>query len=571
MKTKGPHTHAEATITCTQQAAKAATDEQNLERDNSTSFIQYVLILLSNLLQLLTEKDKSIAEKDKTIAELESKVKTLTEENAKLTEKVNEPVKTSENSSIPPSKNRYPKKKPPKLDENGNPIKGTPGAKKGHKAHPRKKIIIKDSTTDPEILDKDANTVPIKEETIEPESTECSKCGTQMRRCPSKDKIDGQFEFIPNPIQFKKYHSNAYRCPNCKNTHFGPKPEILGSGKFGPMLISVLIYLRSVSAMSITNIMKFLEAFGVKACRGFISETITNSAKAFDKSYDELKDALPNQKVVNADETSHKENGKKIWTWVFRTFGFAFFHIDVDRAVGVIEDHVTKEFKGTMGSDYLGSYRKFAKECKVKFQFCLAHLKRDIQLLIDHISIPELSNYGTKLMTILDNLFKTYRLFCRLAKPRDPNDPDDLDLEGEAREAKKQEVLEEARRLAEQLRQTALDPPNHKKAKNIAKRFKDWPDNYYATFLSDEGIEAGVEPTNNVSERSIRFVVIARHLTQGTRSKEGRHCWERLWTVVGTCTIQGRSIFKFIKNSIVAKFCSKDQAPPSLLRKSDDE
>jgi hypothetical protein len=59
--------------------------------------------------------------------------------------------------------------------------------------------------------------------------------------------------------------------------------------------------------------------------------------------------------------------------------------------------------------------------------------------------------------------------------------------------------LEEARRLAEQLRQTVLDPPDLKKAKNIAKMSDDWLDNCCAKFLSDEGIEVGVEPTNKVS------------------------------------------------------------------------
>jgi hypothetical protein len=74
-----------------------------------------------------------------TIAELDSKVKALTEENNKLAEIANEPAKNSKNSSIPPSKGSNPKKDPLKLDENGNPIKGKPGAKKGHKAHHRKK------------------------------------------------------------------------------------------------------------------------------------------------------------------------------------------------------------------------------------------------------------------------------------------------------------------------------------------------------------------------------------------------------------------------------------------------
>jgi len=32
----------------------------------------------------------------------------------------------------------------------------------------------------------------------------------------------------------------------------------------------------------------------------------------------------------------------------------------------------------------------------------------------------------------------------------------------------------------------------------------------------------GIDPTNNLAEQAIRFVVIDRHITQGTRSEKGR-------------------------------------------------
>jgi hypothetical protein len=60
----------------------------------------------------------------------------LVEENSRLKEKVGEPIKDPSNSSLAPSSSIKPnKKKPRKQDENGQPIKGKPGAKKGHKAH----------------------------------------------------------------------------------------------------------------------------------------------------------------------------------------------------------------------------------------------------------------------------------------------------------------------------------------------------------------------------------------------------------------------------------------------------
>ncbi|MBC8466552.1 MAG: IS66 family transposase, partial [Deltaproteobacteria bacterium] len=54
-----------------------------------------------------------------------------------------------------------------------------------------------------------------------------------------------------------------------------------------------------------------------------------------------------------------------------------------------------------------------------------------------------------------------------------------------------------------------------------------------------------------------------RHVTQGTRSVKGRQSNERLWTVIATCSLQGRSAFNFILASVRAYF--HDQPAPSLL------
>jgi transposase len=64
-------------------------------------------------------------------------------------------------------------------------------------------------------------------------------------------------------------------------------------------------------------------------------------------------------------------------------------------------------------------------------------------------------------------------------------------------------------------------------------------------------------------EQRMRFVAMDRRVTQGTRGERGRRWCERMWTVLATCTQQGRSAFSFLYESIVAYFA--DHTPPSLL------
>jgi transposase len=60
----------------------------------------------------------------------------------------------------------------------------------------------------------------------------------------------------------------------------------------------------------------------------------------------------------------------------------------------------------------------------------------------------------------------------------------------------------------------------------------------------------GMEPTNQVAEQAIRFVVIERHITQGTRSEGGNRWSERMWTVIATCAMQGQAVYEFLGASI---------------------
>ena len=97
-----------------------------------------------------------------------------------------------------------------------------------------------------------------------------------------------------------------------------------------------------------------------------------------------------------------------------------------------------------------------------------------------------------------------------------------------------------------------------REAQNMANRFRTYGE-AYVEFITTPRIN----PTNNVAEQAIRFVVIDRHITQGTRSINGRQTSERLWSVIATCALQGRSAYNFILEAVKAYF--HNQPAPSLL------
>src|SRR5262245_50937992 len=66
-----------------------------------------------------------------------------------------------------------------------------------------------------------------------------------------------------------------------------------------------------------------------------------------------------------------------------------------------------------------------------------------------------------------------------------------------------------------------------------------------------------------LAEQAIRFVVIDRHITQGTRSEAGRRFSERIWTVIATCLQQGKAVYDYLREAVQRWF--EGEAAPSLL------
>ena len=78
---------------------------------------------------------------------------------------------------------------------------------------------------------------------------------------------------------------------------------------------------------------------------------------------------------------------------------------------------------------------------------------------------------------------------------------------------------------------------------------------------------AGVEPTKNTAERSIRPGVLWRKGSFGTQSEEGSRFVESLMTVVATLRQQQRNILEYLIAACEAAL--RGEAAPSLLPASD--
>jgi transposase len=268
-----------------------------------------------------------------------------------------------------------------------------------------------------------------------------------------------------------------------------------------------------------------------------LAKVIGKVTAALAEPYEELLAWLPEQKFLNVDETGHKLNGAPWWTWCFRAELYVLYHIDAQRSADVLMDVLGKEFAGVLGCDYFGAYRRYMRECDIVVQYCLAHLIRDIKFLTTLPGRAERA-YGERLRQSLRELFaiihEREQLTARVYQQR--------------LQAKRTEIL----------RVGTQGVPASRHCQTMAKRLQKHGDAYF-TFITTPG----VEPTNNLAEQAIRFVVIDRHITQGTRSESGNRWCERIWTVVATCALQGKSVYEFLTASVRAYW--EGTAQPRLM------
>jgi len=424
--------------------------------------------------------------------------------------------KDSSTSSKPPSSDIA---KPPKPKSKKGGKKRKIGGQPGHKKHEQKPIP-------PE--DVDAH--------YEYSFAHCPCCGGSLKNSRRPARMKQQVDLVGRSVRVTEHEARAFWCPRCQSHHYAELPPEAASGFFGPRMKALVAYFKGACHMSYATIQVFLaDVYRVPASTGYLTNVVLDVGMALGVPYEELLAVLPDAPVLNVDETGHKESGKKHWTWCFRAADYTVFKIEPSRGACVLEEVLGDAFGGVLGADYYSAYRSYMGE-DVRVQFCMAHLIRDVRYLT---TLPDkvTKNYGERVLKALKALFKIYHRREKMSPGR---------------------FLTQMEKAKQHLIKKALGAPARREARNLAKRFKDHAESYF-TFIT----EPGVDPTNNSAEQAIRFVVIDRRITQGTRGTNGQRWSERIWTTMATCAAQGRSTFQFICQAMDAHFSGS--APPSLL------
>jgi transposase len=353
-------------------------------------------------------------------------------------------------------------------------------------------------------------------------------------------------ELPPIEAHVTDYRCHRRQCPACGTTTQAPLPDEF-AGQFGPQLTALIAYLTVVCRLPRLVVQRLLEgALQIPMSLGSTQHAWEEASTAVAGPYQELRQALPHQPVLNGDETGHRTNGAKRWLWALVAPTFIFYAIATSRGSDVLRGLLGTTFTGILGSDRLPTYLTYAASLR---QLCWSHFRRNVLSAQELATTASAKRFCREALALQRQLFRLWHRFR--GDPHVRGAP----LTRAQLIAKVLPIEKKFFALAERHVNAADDDVS-----NLARALFVHHAHFF-TFVHEDG----VEPTNNVAERALRTAVQWRKIMFGNRSAEGELAVARLLTVTRTCQLQQLNTLAYLTAAI--RCHRRRQAVASLLPK----
>ncbi|MEM9365675.1 MAG: IS66 family transposase, partial [Planctomycetota bacterium] len=361
-----------------------------------------------------------------------------------------------------PSGSKPPYQKP------GPKPRGKPGKKRGgQKGHPgsrRKPPIEADQTRD-----------------WVPES--CPDCGQKLQ--DTGEVRERLTEDIPEDLKPVVTRDRLHRgvCPRCRKRFEGKPPDVLPRCQLGNrtlVLSAMLHFLQGLTLSQITETFNF--HLQLKLSAGGLVQMWHRLAEILFAWYQEIQEESLSAAKLHADETGWRVQGKTHWLWCFASDAAVYYLIDRSRGSPALQKFFTREFEGTLVSDFWSPYDSVLCTDQQK---CWPHLLRDVASVDEkHRGDSDWDSFRRRLMRAYKDAKKLHS-----QKPSMHEEPYDAAVV----------------RLEGRLASMGAESWDHSDAKRLAKRLAKYG-NELLTFLWYDDVPS----SNNAGERAIRPAVMIR-------------------------------------------------------------
>jgi hypothetical protein len=258
---------------------------------------------------------------------------------------------------------------------------------------------------------------------------------------------------------------------------------------------------------------------GLKISIGEIVELLHRLKAKMEPTLAALKAAIRASPAVQADETGWREDGLNGYIWSASTPQVRYYEYHHSRGQEVVKEVVGEDFQGVLGSDCYAAYHVH----QGLHQRCWVHFLRD-----GH----DLKEQWTEDATV-QAWFTAVKALYHRARAYVGPDADLPPTKQAAARTQHQHVLEqELWQLCAPYAHTTS--PLH----TLCERVERFLPEMFVFVARPE-----VPSDNNLAERSVRPLVIARKISGGSRSPSGSHTRMALFSCFGTWAAQGLNPF----------------------------
>jgi transposase len=439
------------------------------------------------LLELVRRQQQELAEREAAIERRDEKIRQLEEELAQF----RRPVKTPENSSVPPSRGQH-----------ANQVTGRrrkQGPKRGH-------IGVSRVRSEPDVV-------------IDCRPRTCAGCGAGLPQTGGRRVGRSQVTDLPTVapvvIEARQY---ALTCVRCGEQTVGSYPAGLEPRRtFGPGIEALVSYFHERHHVSYERLVEICrDVFGLAISQGGIEHALRRLVERARPTYAAIREAVRGSPVINSDETGARVAGRTHWQWVFQTPEASYHVIAPSRGGEVIDAFLAGVEPAVWGSDL---WAPQVLTPATEHQICLSHQERDLTFAVE-ADTGEARRWAIELRHVFGRAI-------RLHHERTQVTP--------ATFARRRLLIENATDRLVFDRYVAAKT----EAARLQRRYRTHRDNLYVFLYRDD-----VEPTNNSSERDLRPSVIHRKVIGGFRSDRGAEASAIRSSILATARKQGQNLLE---------------------------
>lgn len=297
---------------------------------------------------------------------------------------------------------------------------------------------------------------------------------------------------LPTAPIITKYNVAQYHCKTCGEWPQGQPSNLFGKSPFGINVMMLVLHMKYRGRAVDTHIQESLKIwYSLDLSGGGVHSILNRAAELFGASYEAIKQAIRDGRVVYADETGWRVEGENWYAWAFVNDKVSLYTIENTRGGGVPKE-ILKGFKGVLSSDWYQGYNSV--DCEK--QKCGVHFLRQTHFIANLPNASEeAKDFHRNMVWFLRRVRKKHKK-CKTS---------------EGRIALHEAMLKALSRF---WKRTLYKD-------NEVEKIRDWwlekRGDELLTFLKYDYVAW----ENNTAERSIRPFVTRRKICGGSRSKRG--------------------------------------------------